>query len=620
MLWISIKSKRVANIVDAPARRKVALATGMPWKLDTNKYCSEMVTFFFFSFRLFIITLLLPLLVVGFDDCEESRCRSGGPGIHFPFKLKHEQAQHCGYPGFELSCDNNGNTVMELPHDVQLQVDQIDYASQQIFLSDPDACLSGKMLLHLNLSLSPFQYSGSVSWYDFSLFNCSASNDFGGTIYDGLISCLAVPGYQIYAISSSHSIDEFPSSSCFYPVYYLKDTLQLKWISPSCLNCEAQGKDCRLKNHNNITLGVQCLSRPKKTGAILGFFLLAFGAYKFYTTTKTQKENQKRVENFLEDYRAMRPTRYSFADIKKITNQFSERLGEGVYGIVYKGKLSSEIHVAVKVLNDSNANGEEFINEVGIIGKIHHVNVVRLVGFCADEFRRALVYEYLSNESLEKSIFSTGSKNVAPLGWKKIQEIALGIAKGIEYLHQGCDQQILHFDIKPHNILLDHNMNPKIGDFGLAKLCSKEKSAVTMTAARGTMGYIAPEVVSSNFGKVSHKSDVYSFGMLLLEMVGGRKNFDANKATNASQDSFPEWVYNHLNRKGELRIRIEEEEDEVIVKKLAIIALWCIQWQPVDRPPMKVVVQMLEREGHDLVLPSSPFMTTNVNDIPPVLA
>ncbi|XP_019195140.1 PREDICTED: rust resistance kinase Lr10-like isoform X2 [Ipomoea nil] len=598
---------------------------------------------FFFSFRLFIIiTLLFPLVVVGFDDCGESRCRKGGPKIHFPFKLikdGDEDAEHCGYPGFELSCDNNGNTVMELPHEVQLQVDEIDYASQQIFLSDPAGCLSGKMLLYLNLSLSPFQYSSTSSSDYYSLFNCSASIDSDEAIYGWLISCVGVPGHQVYALDSSVSLDEFPSPSCVkfrettfhYPRYPFENTLQLNWLSPFCSTCEIQGKNCGLKNHNNITLGVQCLGTPKKAGsknpivagAILGFFLLAFvsfGVYQFYTTGKTQKQNQKRVEKFLEDYRAIRPTRYSFADIKKITNHFSERLGEGGYGIVYKGKLSSEIHVAVKVLNDSKGNGEEFINEVGIIGKIHHVNVVRLVGFCADGFRRALVYEYLPNESLEKYIFSTGgSKNVA-LGWKKIQEIALGIAKGIEYLHQGCDQQILHFDIKPHNIILDHNMNPKICDFGLAKLCSKEKSAVTMTAARGTMGYIAPEVVSRNFGKVSHKSDVYSFGMLLLEMVGGRKNFNGNKGTNDSQDSFPDWVYNHLNKGGELQIRIEEEDDEMIVKKLAIIALWCIQWQPVDRPPMKQVVQMLEKDGHDLVLPSSPFVATNVTDVPPVLA
>ncbi|RVW33869.1 Rust resistance kinase Lr10 [Vitis vinifera] len=126
------------------------------------------------------------------------------------------------------------------------------------------------------------------------------------------------------------------------------------------------------------------------------------------------------------------------------------------------------------------------------------------------------------------------------------QTMVTGIAKGIEYLHQGCDQRILHFDIKPHNILLDHNFNPKISDFGLAKLCSKEQSAVSMTVARGTIGYIAPEVLSKNFRNVSYKSDVYSFGMLLLEMVGGRKNIDVS-VESTSQVYFPEWIYNHLD-------------------------------------------------------------------------
>jgi serine/threonine protein kinase len=134
---------------------------------------------------------------------------------------------------------------------------------------------------------------------------------------------------------------------------------------------------------------------------------------------------------------------------------------------------------AVKMLISSKGNGEEFINEMGTMGRIHHVNVVRLVGFCADGFRRALVYEFLPNDSLEKFISSVDLNYF--LGWDKLQDIALGIAKGIEYLHQGCNQRILHFDIKPHNVLLDHNFNPKISDFGLAKLCSKDQSAVSMT-------------------------------------------------------------------------------------------------------------------------------------------
>ncbi|XP_059441723.1 rust resistance kinase Lr10-like [Corylus avellana] len=316
------------------------------------------------------------------------------------------------------------------------------------------------------------------------------------------------------------------------------------------------------------------------------------------------------------DYINFRPTRYSYADIKRITNQFNEKLGEGAYGTVFKGKLSNEIHVAVKILNSSMGNGEEFINEVGTMGTIHHVNVVRLVGFCADGFRRALVCEFLPNDSLEKYISSTATKNRI-LNWDKLQDITIGVAKGIEYLHQGCNQRILHFDIKPGNVLLDQDFNPKISDFGLAKLCSKDQSAVSMTTARGTIGYIAPEVFSRNFGNVSSKADVYSFGMLLLEIVGGRKNVDVT-VENTSKVYFPEWIYNLLEQKEDIRIYVEDDGDSKIAKKLAIVGIWCIQWHPVDRPCMKNVVQMLEGEEDKLIMPPNPFASacsikTNAN-------
>ena len=310
----------------------------------------------------------------------------------------------------------------------------------------------------------------------------------------------------------------------------------------------------------------------------------------------------------MEDYKALKPTRYSYADIKRITNQLSEKLGQGAYGTVFKGKLSSEIHVAVKILNIFKGDGEEFINEVGTMGKIHHVNVVHLVGFCADGFWRALVYEFLPNDSLDKFISPVDSNSF--LGWEKLHEIALGIAKGIEYLHQGCDQRILHFDIKPHNILLDQNFNPKISDFGLAKLCAKDQSAVSMTTARGTIGYIAPEVFSRNFGKVSYKSDIYSFGIVLLEMVGGRKNFDVNMET-TSQIYFPDRIYNLLEQKEDLRVYVEDSGDAKLAKKLAIVGLWCIQWHPTDRPSVKSVVQMLEGKGDKLTIPPNPFASTS---------
>ncbi|CAL8119347.1 unnamed protein product [Prunus armeniaca] len=345
-------------------------------------------------------------------------------------------------------------------------------------------------------------------------------------------------------------------------------------------------------------------------GAFLGSFvliLLGIAAYRVYSYDKNEKENRLKIERFLEEYRALKPSRYSYADIKGITDQFKDKLGEGAYGTVYKGKLSSELFVAVKVLDSSKGAGEDFINEVGAMGHIHHINVVRLVGFCADGFRRALVYEFLPNGSLQDFISSADNKYCF-LGWDKLQDIALGVAQGIEYLHQGCDHRILHFDIKPHNVLLDYNFTPKLSDFGLAKLCSKDESIVSMTTARGTMGYIAPEVFSRNFGKVSYKSDVYSFGMLLLEIIRGKKNIGAT-TENTNQDYYPEAVYNLLEEGEDPRIHFGEEGDDEIPMKLAIVGLWCIQWNPVDRPSMIAVVQMLEG-GEKLTKPPNPFAST----------
>ena len=262
-----------------------------------------------------------------------------------------------------------------------------------------------------------------------------------------------------------------------------------------------------------------------------------------------------------------------------MTGNFRHKVGQGGYGSVYQGKLPGGIPAAVKMIEISKGDGKEFINEIATIGRIHHFNVVRLLGFCSEGTRRALVYEFMPNESLEKFIFSSKEAKTKnrPFNWEKLQEIAMGIARGIEYLHQGCNQRILHFDIKPHNILLDHNFQPKISDFGLAKLCSKERSVVSMTAARGTVGYIAPELFSRNFGGVSHKSDVYSFGMLLLEIVGCRRNIDVT-VENLSQIYFPEWIYNRISSQWEeMGLEIEVVGDEEIAMKLAIVALWCIQ-------------------------------------------
>ena len=205
--------------------------------------------------------------------------------------------------------------------------------------------------------------------------------------------------------------------------------------------------------------------------------------------------NEQKFEAFIRNYGSFAPKRYSYSFVKKVTNSFKNKIGQGGYGVVYKGMLPDGRLVAVKVLSESKGNGEEFINEIASISRTSHVNVVTLLGFCYEKKKRALIYEYMSNGSLDKFIYTQRlSSENGPLKWKTRNEIVTGIARGLEYLHRGCNTRILHFDIKPHNILLDDNLCPKISDFGLAKLCERQDSVVSTMNARGTVGYIAPEV------------------------------------------------------------------------------------------------------------------------------
>ncbi|PON38734.1 Serine/threonine protein kinase [Parasponia andersonii] len=305
------------------------------------------------------------------------------------------------------------------------------------------------------------------------------------------------------------------------------------------------------------------------------------------------------------------PIRYAYSDIKKMTQDFKTKLGEGGFGSVYKGKLRSGHFVAIKMLSKSKSSGQDFINEVATIGRVHHVNVVRLVGFCFEGSRRALVYEFMPNGSLNMHIFS-GEETDNSLTSEEIFDISLGIARGIEYLHRGCDMQILHFDIKPHNILLDENFTPKVSDFGLARLCPLENSIVSLTAVRGTIGYIAPELFYKNIGGVSHKADVYSFGMLLMEMASRRKNLNA-ETEHSSQIYFPLWIYDQFNKEKNIEHEDVAEDELKTTKKMIIVALWCIQLKPCDRPPMNRIIEMLEGDIECLEMPLKPYFYPQEN-------
>jgi serine/threonine protein kinase len=288
------------------------------------------------------------------------------------------------------------------------------------------------------------------------------------------------------------------------------------------------------------------------------------------------KNDHFNTEEIIKNYGLIAPKRYTYSNLKKLTNSFKEKVGQGGYGVVYKGKLPDGRMVAVKILSVSKGNGEEFINEVASISRTSHVNIVTLLGFCYERTKRALIYEFMPNGSLDKFIYDKGSLITNHhLDSKTMFQIAVGIARGLEYLHRGCNTRILHFDIKPHNILLDEDLLPKISDFGLAKLRKTNESIVSMTGMRGTAGYIAPEVFSRYFGGVSHKSDVYSYGMLVLEMVGARKEFDSG-LSETSKRYFPHGIYNKLEQ-GETFVTLVDiiEKEEYKVKKMIMVSLWC---------------------------------------------
>jgi chitinase len=294
-----------------------------------------------------------------------------------------------------------------------------------------------------------------------------------------------------------------------------------------------------------------------------------------------------------------------------MTKSFAHKLGQGGYGAVYRGNMPDGREIAVKMLKGIEGDGEEFMNEVASISRTSHVNIVTLVGYCLQGSKRALLYEYMPNGSLERYTFGNNStEGEDTLSWDKLFNIVIGIARGLEYLHTGCNTRIVHFDIKPHNILLDQDFCPKISDFGLAKLCRQKESRISIAGARGTIGYIAPELFSRNHGPVGSKADVYSYGMVILEMVGARKKIDVS-TDDSSSKYFPQWLYENLDQFCGLTTSEISSSDttEVLMRKMIIVGLWCIQSKPADRPSMGEVLEMLESNAADLQLPPKAFWT-----------
>ncbi|KAF7830688.1 rust resistance kinase Lr10-like [Senna tora] len=571
---------------------------------------------------LMLFTLLAVHEVSGeANEKEEEGCASrcgNFTNIKHPFRLRHDPPK-CGKPKYELACENNV-TLLYL-YSGKYRVLGINYHNYTIRIVDPG-------IQQANCSSLPrhflYQHNLSDSYYYSNTFNDSEYQDpYRVGVYDNNIMwehIIYLKCRKAVVRNDSGYVDTGPclNSASEGHMYALIGDLMVGNLRDEC---EVKLMTMVSWNLGNKNLSYGEIHRVLSFGFEISWWPAACNCSNddlfcyfnstiqdaaclpdgCFTPMGPQLQNCD-IEDFLQLHDLM-PVRYSYKDLKMMTKGFKTNIGQGGFGTVYQGKLRSGPLVAVKMLGKSKHNGQEFISEVATIGRIHHFNVVHLIGFCVEGSKRALVYEFMRNGSLDKYIFS--KEGNTPLNYDKIYEISLGVARGIAYLHHGCDMQILHFDIKPHNILLDDNFTPKISDFGLAKLYPVDDSIVTLTAARGTIGYMAPELFYQNIGGVSYKADVYSFGMLLMEMASQRKNLNPH-AEHSSQLYFPLWIHDQFTEEKDIEMEDLTQEEKNLAKKMFIVALWCIQLKPSDRPSMKKVVEMLEGEVESLEIPPKP--------------
>ncbi|WMV39437.1 hypothetical protein MTR67_032822 [Solanum verrucosum] len=356
----------------------------------------------------------------------------------------------------------------------------------------------------------------------------------------------------------------------------------------------------KVQNSSNTQNQSQTISEGKKSrphiviigSTLAAFFGIMLNITAFFVIFKKRTKASRKDGGFL-DLEPIFPgmlTRFSYNELRIITEDFSRKLGEGGFGSVYEGTLSNGTKIAVKRLDGLGHVMESFLTEVNIVGGIHHVNLVKLIGFCAEKTQRLLIYEHMVNGSLDRWIYHKNEEN--GLRWHTRQRIITDIAKGLAYLHDECSQKIIHLDIKPQNILLDKNFNAKISDFGLSKLIDKDESKV-VTRMRGTPGYLAPEWLRS---VITEKVDVYAFGIVLLELLCGRKNLDRSQA---DEDVHLLSVFERKSEQQQLMDIVDKNNEDMQIHKEAVtemmsIAAWCLQGDFTKRPSMSLVVKALE--------------------------
>uniref|UniRef100_A0A1J3K3D8 Cysteine-rich receptor-like protein kinase 8 n=1 Tax=Noccaea caerulescens TaxID=107243 RepID=A0A1J3K3D8_NOCCA len=357
--------------------------------------------------------------------------------------------------------------------------------------------------------------------------------------------------------------------------------------------------------------------RPEKGGksymlvlvilvAVMVAVLFFIAAYCFFAKKKKKKTSDTAPTFEGDDITTVESLQLEYKTIQAATNDFSQsnKIGQGGFGEVYKGTFSDGTEVAVKKLSKSSGQGDtEFKNEVVVVAKLQHRNLVRLLGFSIEGEERVLVYEYVPNKSLD--YFLSDPTKQGELNWTRRYQIIGGIARGILYLHQDSRLTIIHRDLKASNILLDADMNPKIADFGMARIFGIDQTQENTSKIVGTYGYMSPEYAMH--GQFSMKSDVYSFGVLVLEIISGQKN------SSFYQTDSPNDLVTHAWRLWSNGTSLDLVDPVIVencqkseVVRCIHIGLLCVQENPVERPTMRTIFMMLTSDTVTLPVAREP--------------
>ncbi|KAL7254818.1 hypothetical protein ACSBR1_009044 [Camellia fascicularis] len=478
------------------------------------------------------------------------------------YKIKSHTDQSLGCePEFSLSCSDGEAGFLELPH-VEFYGYDITFYSNYTFKMCEEKCLQ-------RCDCYGFQYR--FHWGD-GVYNCYTKS-------------LLLNGYRSTG---------FPD-----PMYIKLPKVTLKSYTN---HVQGFSSDCS----QSVSLQLNRIYKKPQENETLQFlvwFASAIGGVEiicvclvFCFLYRTRPDSVATTQSYVQIATGFR--KFTYSELKQATHNFGEEIGRGGGGIVYKGVLSDHRVAAIKQLNDANQGEAEFLAEVSTIGRVNHMNLIEVWGYCAEGKHRLLVYEYMEHRSLAENLATN------TLDWVKRFDIAVGSAKGLAYLHEECLEWVLHCDVKPQNILLDSNYHPKVADFGLSKLLNRGGGHnSSFSKVRGTRGYMAPEWIFNH--RITSKVDVYSYGVVVLEMVTGKSPLTNSPSSGNSgemeQRHLVKWVREKMNDTVAKESWLEEIIDPVMkgrydASKMEIlvgVALQCVEENKDARPTMSQVIERL---------------------------